>query len=308
VFERNKPDDTFGWGVVLSDETLDNLEANDPISAATIRKHFAYWDDMALIYQGTKTLSSGHGFCGIGRKTLLQILQARAIELGVDLQFETEIAAASSYMLEYDLVVACDGLNSKTRLEFQETFQPDIDVRKCQFIWLGTHQKFDDAFTFIFEKTDKGWLWVHAYQFDDDTATFIVECSQQTFDAYRFGDLTQQETIAICEEVFKEHLDGHSLMTNANHIRGSAWIQFPRVLCEKWHHENLFCLVMRRPLRIFPLDRGQNWRWSPPPPLRIMFMRKRTSQTRLRNTRMRAAWRSCACNQLHETRWNGSKT
>ncbi|WP_293440554.1 bifunctional salicylyl-CoA 5-hydroxylase/oxidoreductase [Planktotalea sp.] len=242
VFERNKPDDTFGWGVVLSDETLDNLEANDPISAATIRKHFAYWDDMALIYQGTKTLSSGHGFCGIGRKTLLQILQARAIELGVDLQFETEIAAASSYMLEYDLVVACDGLNSKTRLEFQETFQPDIDVRKCQFIWLGTHQKFDDAFTFIFEKTDKGWLWVHAYQFDDDTATFIVECSQQTFDAYRFGDLTQQETIAICEEVFKEHLDGHSLMTNANHIRGSAWIQFPRVLCEKWHHENVVLL------------------------------------------------------------------
>lgn len=242
VFERNKPDDTFGWGVVLSDETLDNLEANDPISAATIRKHFAYWDDMALIYQGTKTLSSGHGFCGIGRKTLLQILQARAIELGVDLQFETEIAAASSYMLEYDLVVACDGLNSKTRLEFQETFKPDIDVRKCQFIWLGTHQKFDDAFTFIFEKTDKGWLWVHAYQFDDDTATFIVECSQQTFDAYRFGDLTQQETIAICEEVFKEHLDGHSLMTNANHIRGSAWIQFPRVLCEKWHHENVVLL------------------------------------------------------------------
>ena len=251
VFERNKPDDTFGWGVVLSDETLDNLEANDPISAATIRKHFAYWDDMALIYQGTKTLSSGHGFCGIGRKTLLQILQARAIELGVDLQFETEIAAASSYMLEYDLVVACDGLNSKTRLEFQETFQPDIDVRKCQFIWLGTHQKFDDAFTFIFEKTDKGWLWVHAYQFDDDTATFIVECSQQTFDAYRFGDLTQQETIAICEEVFKEHLDGHSLMTNANHIRGSAWIQFPRVLCEKWHHENVVLLGDIRSRRKF---------------------------------------------------------
>ncbi|MEP4198011.1 MAG: bifunctional salicylyl-CoA 5-hydroxylase/oxidoreductase [Aliishimia sp.] len=239
VFERNKADDTFGWGVVLSDETLDNLQTNDPISAATIRENFAYWDDMALIYQGTKTVSSGHGFCGIGRKKLLQILQARANELGVDLRFETEIDAASTYMGNYDLVVACDGLNSKTRAEFQDTFKPDIDVRKCQFIWLGTHQKFNDAFTFIFEKTDKGWLWVHAYQFDDNTATFIVECSQQTFDNYGFGELTQQETIAICEEVFKEHLGGHALMTNAKHIRGSAWIQFPRVLCEKWHHENV---------------------------------------------------------------------
>ena len=239
VLERNKPDDTFGWGVVLSDETLQNLEANDPVSATEIRSHFAYWDDMALIYKGTKTVSSGHGFCGIGRKQLLIILQARARELGVNLQFETEVESASAYMDDYDLVIACDGLNSKTRMEFQEVFKPDIDVRKCQFIWLGTHQKFDDAFTFIFEETDKGWLWVHAYQFDDDTATFIVECSQETFDNYGFGDLSQQETIAICEEVFKDHLDGHALMTNANHIRGSAWIKFPRVLCEKWTHKNV---------------------------------------------------------------------
>ncbi|MEP5731004.1 MAG: bifunctional salicylyl-CoA 5-hydroxylase/oxidoreductase [Sulfitobacter sp.] len=239
VLERNKPDDTFGWGVVLSDETLDNLEANDPVSAAEIRQHFAYWDDMALLYQGTKTVSSGHGFCGIGRKKLLTILQGRARDLGVDLEFETEARPASDYMDDYDLVVACDGLNSKTRTEFSDTFKPEIDVRKCQFIWLGTHQKFDDAFTFIFEKTDKGWLWVHAYQFDDDTATFIVECSQETFNAYGFGDISQQETIAICEDVFKDHLGGHALMTNANHIRGSAWIRFPRVMCEKWSHKNV---------------------------------------------------------------------
>lgn len=242
VLERNKPDDTFGWGVVLSDETLDNLEANDPVSAREIRNHFAYWDDMALIYKGSKTISSGHGFCGIGRMRLLLILQARAIELGVNVQFETEVKSASEYQKDYDLVVACDGLNSKTRLEFEDTFKPDIDVRKCQFIWLGTHQKFDDAFTFIFEKTDKGWLWVHAYQFDDDTATFIVECNQQTFDNFGFGEKTQEETIAICEEVFKDHLGGHALMTNAKHIRGSAWIRFPRVLCEKWHHENVVLL------------------------------------------------------------------
>ena len=115
-------------------------------------------------------------------------------------------------------------------------------MRRCPFVWLGTHQKFDNAFTFIFENTDKGWIWVHAYQFDKDTATFIVECSQETFDAYGFGEKTQEETIAICEEIFKDHLDGHKLMTNASHIRGSAWIKFPRVLCEKWSHENVVLL------------------------------------------------------------------
>jgi len=242
VMERNRADDTFGWGVVLSDETLDNLEANDPVSAREIRSHFAYWDDIALHHKGHVIHSTGHGFCGIGRKRLLLILQERARELGVNLQFETEVKAASEYMDDYDLVVASDGLNSKTRMEFEETFQPDIDVRRCPFVWLGTHQKFDNAFTFIFEKTDKGWIWVHAYQFDKDTATFIVECSQETFDAYGFGEKTQEETIAICEEIFKNHLGGHKLMTNATHIRGSAWIKFPRVLCEKWSHENVVLL------------------------------------------------------------------
>jgi anthraniloyl-CoA monooxygenase len=239
VFERNRADDTFGWGVVLSDETLGNLAANDPVSATTIREHFAYWDDVATLHKGQKMLSTGHGFCGIGRKRLLMILQARAAELDVDLRFETEVGAASEYMNDFDVVVACDGLNSKTRMEFAQTFKPDVDTRLCPFVWLGTHQKFDDAFTFIFEETDKGWIWAHAYQFDDDTATFIVECSQSTYDAYGFADMSQQNSIAICEEIFKDHLGGHSLMTNANHIRGSAWIKFPRVLCEKWSHENV---------------------------------------------------------------------
>jgi anthraniloyl-CoA monooxygenase len=242
VYERNKPDDTFGWGVVLSDETLDNLETNDPVSAKTIRKNFAYWDDIAVHHKGQKMLSTGHGFCGIGRKRLLLILHDRARELGVDLRFETEVKAAADYASDFDVVVACDGLNSKTRMDFAETFKPDIDLRKCPFVWLGTHQKFDDAFTFIFEETDKGWIWAHAYQFDEDTATFIVECSQDTYDAYGFADLSQEESIAICEDIFKDHLGGHALMTNANHIRGSAWIRFPRVLCETWHHNNIVLL------------------------------------------------------------------
>ena len=239
VIERNRPDDTFGWGVVLSDETLDNLAANDPVSAEAIRAHFAYWDDIAVIRGQERVTSTGHGFCGIGRKQLLILLQQRARELGIELRFETEVESAAAYARDYDLVVAADGLNSRTRKDYADTFRPDIETRKCKFVWLGTHQKFDDAFTFIFEKTDHGWVWAHAYQFDDDTATFIVECSEQTWEAYGFGAMSQDESIAACERIFKDHLGGHRLMSNARHIRGSAWLNFPRVLCEKWYHQNI---------------------------------------------------------------------
>ncbi|MDA8830788.1 bifunctional salicylyl-CoA 5-hydroxylase/oxidoreductase [Planktomarina temperata] len=242
VLERNRADDTFGWGVVLSDETLENLHANDPVSAAAIRAHFAYWDDIALHFRGERIVSTGHGFCGIGRKKLLLLLQERAHALGVDLRYETQVDSADSYRVEYDVVVACDGLNSQTRTLYQDTFKPAVDERLCQFVWLGTQQTFKDAFTFIFEETKHGWVWVHAYQFDESTATFIVECTQETFDAWGFGDMSQQESIAICEDIFKDHLGGHPLMTNANHIRGSAWIRFPRVLCEKWSYENVVLL------------------------------------------------------------------
>jgi len=203
VLERNKPDDTFGWGVVLSDETLSNLHSNDETSASEIRANFAYWDDISVTIKQQCITSGGHGFCGIGRKKLLSILQNRARELGISLQFETEIDSAQSYADEYDLVIAADGLNSRTRGELA------------------------------------GWVWAHAYQFDDDTATFIVETDHATFDAFGFADMSQQQSIAVCEEIFQDHLDGHPLMTNANHIRGSAWINFPRVLCERWSYNNI---------------------------------------------------------------------
>ena len=242
VLERNKPDDTFGWGVVLSDETLGNMAVNDPVSEAVIRGHFAYWDDIAVVHKGVRTVTSGHGFCGIGRKQLLLDLQARAVELGVDLRFETPAARAADYQKDYDVVVACDGLNSAVRQEFAAQFQPEIDTRRNKFVWLGTHQKFDDAFTFIFEKTQHGWVWAHAYQFDDDTATFIVECGPETYAAFGFDTMSKQDSIATCERIFAAHLGGHSLMSNANHIRGSAWLSFPRVLCKTWHHENVVLL------------------------------------------------------------------
>ena len=198
--------------------------------------------ELVVTYKDKKLKSSGHGFCGIGRKLLLIILQDRAKELGVNLKFESEVGNISEYKKDYDVVVASDGLNSKTRYEYRDIFKADIDTRKCPFIWLGTNQKFDDAFTFIFEKTKNGWIWAHAYQFDTNTATFIVECSQRTFDKFGFSNLSQQESINICQDIFSKYLDGNNLMTNANHIRGSAWIKFPRVLCEKWSYKNIVLL------------------------------------------------------------------
>jgi anthraniloyl-CoA monooxygenase len=241
VIERNRPYDTFGWGVVLSDETLANLRAADAVSAEVIRRAFVYWDDIAVFHRGTVTRSSGHGFSGIGRKRLLNILQDRAQALGVELKFETEIDSVEPYS-GCDLIVAADGANSKVRTAFADAFRPDIDVRACKYTWLGTHQKFNDAFTFIFEETDKGWIWAHAYQFDADTATFIVECSEATWRTFGFDRMSQEETTAACESIFAASLGGHCLMTNARHLRGSAWLNFNRVLCEGWSHKNVVLL------------------------------------------------------------------
>ncbi len=239
VVERNRGDDTFGWGVVLSDDTLDNLAANDVASAAAIREHFAYWDDIAVYCKGRKTVSTGHGFCGIGRRQLLMLLQQRARDLGVKLRFETEVESAKQFVDQYDLVVASDGINSGTRTEFAEHFKPDVEVRACKFVWLGTQQSFDDAFTFIFEQTESGWVWAHAYQFDKNTATFIVECAEETWSNIGFGAMTTEDSIATCERIFRNHLAGHRLVSNTKHIRGSAWLNFHRVLCEKWFYKNI---------------------------------------------------------------------
>ncbi len=240
VLERNAADNTFGWGVVLSDDALASMDRNDPASASTIRAHFSYWDDIALVHQGVRTVSTGHGFAGIGRMKLLEILMDRARELGVDLRFETPFTSAEDFRHDHDVVVACDGINSVVRSEYAEAFRPEIDVRECKFIWLGTHQKFDDAFTFIFERTEHGWMWVHAYQFDADTATVIVECSQSTWEAWGFEAMSKDEIITTLERIFADHLGGRSLMSNADHLRGSAvWINFPRIICERWYHENV---------------------------------------------------------------------
>ena len=242
VIERNRSDDTFGWGVVLSDETLENIEANDPKSAAIIRGTFAYWDDIAVFYRGTVVRSGGHGFSGIARKRLLNILQNRARELGVIIRFETEAGDPETYRHDYDMVVGADGINSRVRATYVDEFKPDVDVRACKYIWLGTHQKFDDAFTFIFERTEAGWIWAHAYQFDADTATFIVECSESTWRNVGFDKMTTEQSVAACEKIFAHNLGGDALMSNARHLRGSAWLNFNRVLCEHWSFDNVVLL------------------------------------------------------------------
>ncbi len=241
VIERNRPDDTFGWGVVLSEDTLGNLDANDPVSAAAIRSSFVYWDDVAVHYRGAVMRSGGHGFSGIGRQRLLNVLQERARSLGVDLRFETEAQSLEAYK-DYDLIVGADGVNSRVRAAHADVFKPDIDVRACKYIWLGTHQKFDKAFTFIFEETEHGWIWAHAYQFDADTATFIVECSEETWRKAGFDTMQGEEALRACEKIFAAYLNGNALMSNAKHLRGSAWLNFNRVLCERWSTGNVVLL------------------------------------------------------------------
>lgn len=245
VFERNRPGDTFGWGVVFSDQTMEHLQANDPISARTMTDELAHWDDIEVhIEDGDRKIanrSGGHGFIGIGRKRLLNILQDRARELGVKLEFEIEVETDSDFLAGYDLVIAADGLNSKLRRHYETSFETDIDVKRNKFIWLGTHQRFD-AFNFIFVNTEHGWIWAHTYQFDKDTATFIVECSPEVYDAFGFETMSQEESCRTCERIFADHLGGHALMTNAGHIRGSAWINFPRIICNNWSHGNIVLL------------------------------------------------------------------
>ena len=238
VVERNKPFDTFGWGVVLSDQTLDNLRSADPVTAQQIGDAFNHWDDVEVFFKGRSIRSTGHGFCGIGRKHLLNILQERCQALGVELVFEADVTDDQAVAAQYgaDLVIACDGLNSRIRTRYANTFEPDLDLRQCRFVWLGTHQSFD-AFTFAFEKTEHGWFAVHAYQFNADTSTFIVETPEAVWRAHGLDAMEQDEATAFCEKLFAKYLDGHKLMTNAAHLRGSAnWIRFPRVVCKTWVH------------------------------------------------------------------------
>jgi len=242
LFERNASGVTFGWGVVFSDLTVENISANDPVSAQAITREFARWDDIDVHFRGETITSGGHGFIGIGRKRLLEILQDRARELGAVLRFDAECDPADPKWRDYDLVIASDGANSRFRDASPQAFGVDVDVRANKFVWLGT-SKVLDAFTFAFEETEHGWIWAHAYRFAPDCSTFIVECSEETWRRFGFDTMSQDKSIAVCERLFAKYLDGHPLQSNASHLVGSAaWLNFRRIKCERWSAGNVVLL------------------------------------------------------------------
>ena len=237
VVERNKPYDTFGWGVVFSDATMDNMRRCDPATAAEIELAFNHWDDIELHFKGEVIRSGGHGFVGIGRKRLLNILQARCEALGVKLVFECEAGSSDqdpdADYPDADLIIASDGINSRVRTRHEAVFKPDIVTRPNRYIWLGTNKLYD-AFTFLFEKTEHGWFQAHIYKFDATTTTFIVECPEAVWLAHGLDQADPDQSVAFCEQLFSANLQGARLMTNARHLRGSAWLNFQRVTCAQW--------------------------------------------------------------------------
>ena len=241
VVERNRPDDTFGWGVVFSDQTLGNFRAADPDTCEQIESSFAHWDDIDVHVHGRVITSSGHGFAGIARKKLLHILQERASELGVTLRFQTEVADERDLsrlgLTDLDLIVAADGVNSSIRAWHAPEFLPDVDVRSARYIWLGTTFPFD-AFTFYVVENEHGVFQAHCYRFDESTSTFIVECDERSWRNAGFDRLNLTETIAACEQMFGQWLAGHRLMSNARHT-SAPWSRFMRVRNQSWFHDNI---------------------------------------------------------------------
>jgi anthraniloyl-CoA monooxygenase len=239
VVERNRPTDTFGWGVVFSDKTMGGFRDADPETHAAITQAFRHWDDIDVHFKGRTFTSTGHGFCGIARIALLQILQRRAAELGVTLVFEREVTEPQRYAADFDLVVAADGFASVTRKAFSDIFRPNIDVRHNRFTWLGSRRKLD-AFTFDVRETPWGWFILHAYRFDADWSTFIVETPEDNWHRAGIDRMDTSESVAFCETLFADRLEGNSLVSNARHLRGSAaWLKFQRVLCDRWYHNNI---------------------------------------------------------------------
>ena len=228
IYEQNRADDTFGWGVVFSDETLGNFEQADAESFGKIRENFAYWTDIETFFGGAKVTSTGHGFCGLARKKLLLILQERCRELGVRMHFEHTIEDVDALIAQSDLVVAADGVNSMVRERFASSFRPTLDWRRCKFAWFGTTKRMT-AFTFVFKETEWGLFQVHAYPFEQGLGTWIVECREETWARAGLDRMDEAASARFCHELFAEHLDGEQLLTNR-----SIWRTFPTVRCESW--------------------------------------------------------------------------
>jgi anthraniloyl-CoA monooxygenase len=235
VVERNAADATFGWGVVFSEETLGALRDADQPSFLEISDAFARWSAIDVVYGGRTIRSRGHVFSAIARKRLLEILQRRCREVGVELAFHTEVPGLDAFAGS-DLVVAADGVNSTARRLLAEHLRPTLDVHRSRYVWFGTDLVLD-AFTFVFRATEHGMFQVHAYPFDAQTSTFIVECTEATWRRAGLEEAGEEESIAFCQELFAPELAGHKLLSNR-----SLWTSFVTVRCASWHHGNVVLL------------------------------------------------------------------
>ena len=235
IYERNKPDDSFGFGVVFSDETLGEFLKRDMQSYELIRSKFAYWDDIVVARDGESVSIAGNGFCGCSRKTLLQLLQQRCLEEGVNLHFEQNVDDLSQFA-DSDIILATDGIGSAIRTQYQKEFGTKIELKKNRFVWLGSTKPLD-AFTYFFRSTPHGTIVAHSYQYEENRSTWIFECSDETWQKHGFEVTNEADTMAKIAEIFAEELDGHSLISNKSH-----WRQFPHVTNEKWYHNNLVLL------------------------------------------------------------------
>jgi anthraniloyl-CoA monooxygenase len=235
VYERNKPDDSFGFGVVFSDETLSEFLKRDMQSYDLIRSNFAYWDDIIIARDGQSVNIAGNGFCGCSRKTLLKLLHQRCREEGVKLHFEQNVDDLSQFSSS-DIIVACDGIGSQIRAQFQEQFGTKIVLKQNRFVWCGSTKPLD-AFTYFFRNTEHGLIVAHSYQYEPGMSTWIFECSNETWEKHGFEISNETDTITKIEKIFAQELDGHSLITNKSH-----WRQFPHVTNENWYHNNIVLL------------------------------------------------------------------
>src|SRR5262245_39627368 len=232
VLERNRPDDTFGFGVVFSDQTLENFEAYDPESYQAITRNFAYWDDIEIHFKGSVHRVGGNGFCGCARTTLLKLLHERAQALGIELKFQVEVSDIDAALREADLVVAADGINSRVRETFAQHFKPSVDLRPNKFTWMGSTRPLD-AFTFFFRETKYGIVIVHCYQYEPGRSTWIFETDPDTYARMGLDANDEAGSAKLLEELFAEELQGHKLIINR-----SLWRNFPMIRCERWVHEN----------------------------------------------------------------------
>jgi anthraniloyl-CoA monooxygenase len=249
VYERNRADDTFGFGVVFSDATLDNFEKYDLPSYRRITQEFAYWDDIAVHFRGSVHRVGGNGFCGCSRRKLLLILQERARELGVTLVFETEIEDEARFA-DADLVVISDGINSRFRERYIEHFQPEVDLRSNMFAWMGSTRPLD-AFTFIFQETEFGPFIAHAYQYEAGRSTWIFETDPETFKRAGLGGLDEKQSAARMAKIFGWFLEGHPVLTNR-----SMWRNFPMIRSKRWVRDNMVLIGDAKATAHFSIGSG----------------------------------------------------